>query len=216
MRPRRLRLFSLLALTIALAILVPEELFARRGGRISFGGSSGFSRSSSRASSWGRSSSSSRPRLGGSRSRQTATRMSTTDRGVLNKARSQGTMYSSRASASKAFQAKYGSQYTSKYGTRPATRPDHIPATTTVNGQKMNVNYNPTYGGYGYMSGGRWMAYSLMGDAAMMGMMMNRHSYVYGSMGYGPRPYRGFSFMSGAMIILIFVIGGLALRRGGH
>ncbi|MCP5120534.1 MAG: hypothetical protein GY953_57810 [bacterium] len=214
MRNRHWKLFTFLAALLAVWLFVPEELYARRGGRISFGRSRSFSRSSSRAKSWG-STKANKPRLGGSRSGQTAGRASTTDRRVLDRARSQGTLYNSRADANKAFQSKYASQYTSKYATQPATRPTHIPQTTTVSGQQYNVGYNQQYGGYGYMMGGGWRPYSTMGDVAMMSLLMNRHGYAWGG-GYGYRPYRSFlggGLMSGLAITMIIVGIGFALRK---
>ena len=161
MRERKFRWFPFLAALFCCVLFATEELYARRGGRISFGRSRSYSRSASKASrakSWG-SSQANKPRLGGNRSGQAAQRASTTDRRVLDKARSQGTMYRSRNEATTAFQSKFGNQFPSKYSTQPATRPSHIPQRTTVNGQQYDVRYNPQYGGYGYMAGGGWRPY---------------------------------------------------------
>lgn len=216
MRNRHWKLFALLAGLLAVLLFVPEDLYARRGGRVSFGRSRSFSKSfskSSRAKSWG-SKKANRPTLGGSRTSQSAQRASTTDQRVLDKARSQGTLYNSRADATKAFQSKFGSQYTSKYPTQPATRPSHIPQTTTVNGQQYDVRYNPQYGGYGYMMGGGWRPYSVWGDAAMMGLLMSSHGYAWGGYGYGPRrSFLGGGLFTGLAITMIIVGIGMALRR---
>ena len=217
MRERKFRWFPFLAALFCCVLFATEELYARRGGRISFGRSRSFSRSaskSSRAKSWG-SSQANRTRLGGSRSGQAAQRASTTDRRVLDKARSQGTMYRSRNEATTAFRSKFGNQYTSKYPTRPATRPSHVPRRTTVNGQQYDVRYNQQYGGYGYMAGGGWRPYSVWGDAAMMGMLMSSRGCAYGG-GYGYRPYRSFwgsGLMSGLVITMLIIGLGSALRR---
>jgi hypothetical protein len=190
---------------------VPEELYARRGGRISFGRSRSFSsyKRPSRAASWGANRSANRPVLGGSRSRSRTA--STTDRNVLNRARSQGTLYQSRDTATRAFQQKYGSQYTSRYSTRPATRPAHIPATTTVDGRQVDVRYNPQQGGYGYMMNGRWNAYNVFADAAVLSMLMGSRGYAWGG-GY-QTAYGGPSFPSGLAVMVIMAVAGMSMRR---
>lgn len=216
MRFPKLRLASLLTLALMFLAAVPDELYARRGGRISFGGGSrSFSRSyskPSRAKSWG-TQKARKPTLGGTRSQRRSTAASTTDRSVLNRARSQGTLYSSRSQATQAFRQKYGDQYTSKYSTRPSTRPSHIPQTTTVDGRQYDVRYNPQQGGYGYMMGGQWTPYNALADAAMLSMLMGSHGYAWGG-GYGYRPaFGGFSFGSGLTVLMMLGGAAMMMRR---
>ncbi len=204
---RRRRVVVAIAAALTL-FLVAEDAFARR-----FGGFSGrsFSRSFSSSRSLGSSRSfsrsSSRRSLSGSRA-STATARSNT-RGVsqsnYNRARQQGTTFQSRSQAESAFRQRNASQYPSKYASQPSTRPSHIPQTTRVNGQTVNVNYNAGLGGYGYFMGGRWLLYSAMADAAMLSVLMSRNHYYYGA---APGAYvGGYSggFWTGILLIGIIV-----------
>ena len=203
---RRRRVLVAIAAALTL-FLVAEDAFARR-----FGGFSGrsFSRSFSSSRSLGSSrsfGSSSRRSLSGSRA-STATARSNT-RGVsqsnYSRARQQGTTFQSRSQAESAFRQRNSSQYPSKFASQPSTRPSHIPQSTRVNGQTVNVNYNAGLGGYGYFMGGRWILYSAMADTVMLSALMSRNHYYYGA-----RPgayYGGYSggFWTGLLIIGIIV-----------
>lgn len=79
------------------------------------------------------------------------------------------------------FKTKHASTYTSSYKTEPTSRPSHIPQSTSVGGKTVNITYNSSNGGYGYMHPltGAWMAYDVMSDMAMMSMLMhNNHGYA--------------------------------------
>ena len=55
-----------------------------------------------------------------------------------------------RKAAVSDFRQKYGQQYPSTFKEKPATRPEYIPETTTVNGQKRQVEYRTEGGTGGY------------------------------------------------------------------
>lgn len=210
----------ILALLVVLLVAVPQDAWARRS---SFGGSFG------RSSSWGssRSFSSSRSAFGSSRSTfgartpgvaRTATRttaavagtrgLSTAQsRSIYSTARRNGTTFQSRDAAASSFQQRYGNQYTSSFSSRPSARPSHIPQTTTVNGQQVNVNYDATRGGYGYVDPalGTWVAYSVFRDAAMTNSLMYSQGYWWGG---APMHVSHFGFFRSAMsmIIVFFLV----------
>lgn len=214
---RRRRVLVAIAAALTL-FLVAEDAFARR-----FGGFSGrsFSRSFSSSRSLGSSrsfSSSSRRSLSGSRASTAAARSNT--RGIsqtnYNRARQQGTTFQTRSQAESAFRQRNASQYSSKYPTQQSTRPSHIPQTTRVNGQTVNVNYNAGLGGYGYFMGGQWILYSAMADAAMLSVLMSRNNYYYGA---APGAYvGGYSggFWTGILIIGIIVAMFLFVRSAAN
>jgi len=93
-------------------------------------------------------------------------------------AKKKGTSFKSKKAAQEKFKKDHAKKYSATYKSKPATRPGHIPQTTNVGGQNININYNSTYGGYGYMSGGRWMLYDAMRDIVMMNMLMSQNNYV--------------------------------------
>ena len=199
-------LVLLMTSLFAASILFPEEIFARgrmggfRGGGRSFG--------KSRSSSWG---SSKTRKMQSQRGRKSP--RSKADKALYNKAKSQGTVYKSRTDAKKAFSSKHGQKYDSRYSAKPSKRPDHIPKTTKANGRTTPVSYNQQYGGYGYYgAGGRWMLYSVMADAAMMGVLMNRHSYYYGA-SPGMHQRGGGSHFSGLFVIGVIVFLVIIMRR---
>ncbi len=196
---------------LTLSLVLPEEALSRRGG---FGGGRSFG---SRSSSWG-SRSSKKSAWGSQRSsrklsgRSSARSMSKTDKALYQKASAKGTVFKSRASAKRSFEKNYGQKYSSNYTKKPGTRPNHIPKTTSVNDRKYNVGYNQSYGGYGYIGpGGGWVMYSVMRDAAMLSLLMNRNDYYYGQQpGMEPRRRHGgfgSSFWSGIFVFgVIFVL----------
>src|SRR5690606_29338018 len=103
------------------------------------------------------------------------------DQAALNRARTQGTVFGSRADAERAFERDYAQRFPSTYSREPATRPSHIPQTTTVDGQSYPVTYDRQHGGYGYMRNGTWVAYNAFRDMAILSMLMGQHGYVYGA-----------------------------------
>jgi hypothetical protein len=236
-----------LALLLVLLLAIPEDLWARRGGRISSSRSSGFSSRSyssmpSRAKTWGGSAPSSvRPRMDSrSASRPTTSslpRRSSVDQATLNRARTQGTAFSSRAEAERAFQRDYANRYPSTFSREPAQRPNYIPSQTTVDGRSYDVAYNPQYGGYGFMRDGTWMAYNVFRDVALLGLLMRQNSYVYGrdaeaagrdkddatggSEGAARQQEQGGSGfgMGTGLLILLLIVGVAAMiprNRGGY
>ncbi|MDA1190643.1 MAG: hypothetical protein O3A46_03045 [Candidatus Poribacteria bacterium] len=139
---------------------------------------------------------------------------STADRALYQRASANGTAFQSRDAAVSDFRAKNASQYGSQYASQPSSRPSHIPQSTTVDGRPVTINYNTTYGGYGYMMGGQWMMYNALADAAMLSVLMNNRGYYYGAppMAYGgemvPHHSYGSPFVSfiGSFIMFIFIV----------
>lgn len=172
---------SILVLLFVISTVFPEDLYARRGGGFRMSRSSGWgSRSSRSKSAWG--SKSRKMRSNRSKTSRKLGKGSKSDRNLYNKAKANGTAFRTRDAAKTNFQQKHGKQYGSSYKQKPSKRPEHIPQNTTVNGRQYPVNYNPSYGGYGYMGpGGGWVAYSVMRDMMMLSLLMDRHNYYYGA-----------------------------------
>lgn len=235
-RPTIHRTVSIL-LMLLVALLCAGNVYARggfRGGGFRFSGGyrslGGFRSSRSPAGSffrWGsatrRSTSGSWERtrrpvniataIGGSRAAMAS------ERSLYATARRQGTLFSTRQEAERAFRARYANQFTSRFSSRPSTRPSYIPATATVAGKRVNVRYNPQMGGYGYVdpSLGRWVFYNALANAAMMNSLMASRFYWWGA----PPPYystAGGGFFTWAFLLFFaFVVAsGLLrfLRRG--
>lgn len=228
------------ALLLALVfLLLPQDLWARRGGRVSFGRSSTFSRPSSssfpsRAQSWG----SSRPnpvspRMGSrGESRPATGRAYGVDQTVMNRARTQGTVFQSRNDAQRAFERDNANKFPSTFSREPANRPNYIPPSTTVDGQNYDVRYNSRYGGYGYMRDGSWVAYNALRDMSILSMLMRQNNYVYPQAGTTPAAgddaedgqggggaMGWFAGSGSGLLILLLIIGGWAMiprRRGAQ
>ena len=170
-------------LSIAMLVATCDSLYARGGS--SFGGSrssgsrsssSGWSKPSSSkpssSSSWGSKSSSSKPTtpskpsVGSSKSKEAV--------------QSNGKTFSSKAEATAQFKKDNAAKYTAKFDKEPSSRPSYIPQSTKVGNQNVNVTYNNTYGGYGYMHPtlGTWMMYDAMTDAVMLSALMNQNHYT--------------------------------------
>jgi hypothetical protein len=238
------RLTLLLSLSLVLLLAAPQELWARRGGRIvvprtgSFSRPPQVSRPMSRAESWGSRSTVVTPRMGSrSSSRPSSTTTPSTqnrngvDQAALDRARTQGTVFSSRADAERAFERDYAQRFPTKYSREPEVRPSHIPQTTAVDGQSYQVNYDPRRGEYGYMRNGTWVAYNTFRDATILSMLMGQHGYVYGAPGRDrsgdgkgengegsgrDRPIIG---AGSGLLLLLLLIGAWAMiprRRGGY
>ncbi len=241
------RFATWLSLLLVLLLAVPEDLWARRGGRISSSRSSGFSKRSyspppSRAKTWGgRAPATISPRMGTRTTSRPSTsslpRRSSVDQAVLNRARTQGTTFASRAEAERAFQRDYSNRFPTTYSREPSQRPSHIPPSTTVDGRTHDVAYNSRYGGYGFMRDGTWVAYNVFRDVALMSMLMRQNSYVYGREAQQAREQpgttdgtpisesddrqasgSGFGMGSG-LLILLLIVGVSAMiprNRGGY
>ena len=213
-RARVLRSVAVGAFVFFLLGVVADSAFARggfRGGGFrsssfrSFG-SSGRRFGSGSLFGWGRSTRRAAPAaapfreggaVAGSRSSVGA------QRNLYSAARQNGTLFSTRAEATRSFRSRYAGQYTSRFATRPAARPSYIPRTTVVNGRTVNVVYNAGFGGYGYMDPllGRWVMYSALTDAAMLGVLMSGQGYYWGA----PPIYvtHGPGFFTWAIILFI-------------
>jgi len=91
----------------------------------------------------------------------------------------------------------------------------HIPETTQVNGKPVNIRYNSSYGGYGYMRGGRWVFYDVMTDMVMLNMLMRGGGYYYGQPMYGGYGYGrgGGGWGPGIMVVLSLIVIAAVLYR---
>ena len=177
-------------LSISMLGIVSDDAFARRSGssRSSFSRSSSSSRSTPSKtpskSTWGNT----RKSTANTRS-TTKPKRSQADQKLHDKAKANGTAYTSKASATKAFKEKNASQYKSTYSTKPTSRPSHIPESTSVGGKSYNVTYNQQHGGYGYMgASGSWMMYNTMTDIAMISLLMSRNNYYYDTVPISSNP----------------------------
>lgn len=226
----------LTVMTLCVAMMVPDDAFAqRRGGSRSSWGSSRSSSSRSRSTrstprrstrssgsstkkTWGGSSTAKKssstttttPKKGFNTSKKKASskQMSAADKKLAAKAKKSGTSYKSRKEAVSAFKQKNASKYPSKFTRRPATRPNYIPRTTVVNGQSVNVVWNPGLGGYAYMNAlGTLVLYDAMADAMMRDRLMRNAGYYHPGMNTGPaviHHHSGYGFFT-----FLFVAGGM-------
>jgi hypothetical protein len=98
-------------------------------------------------------------------------------------ARSQGVAFRSRDDALSDFRRKNAPTFTSQFATEPSQRPIYIPPMyrDIDTGNNYVINYDRSYGGYGWYSGAAWHYYDLWRDAAMLDVMMHHHGYYYGS-----------------------------------
>lgn len=199
------------------------------GGIRSFGGGSRFHLPSrggsslfSRGFSWGGASRSSGLRTSGRRgfsalgsfSRFGAgtggATMSKADKALFERARTRGTAFSNRGAALKAFEQKNRGNFQNHFSSRPASRPAYIPPYTTgPNGSRYPLEYRPGLGGYGYYnpSLGRWVLYSVLGDALMANTLMRNQGYYYGATPLSSSNGGwGFSSTMGALLFLALIV----------
>lgn len=117
-----------------------------------------------------------------------------------------GKSFTTKESATADFKTKYGSQYSSKFSSEPSKRPDYIPTRYRHGDRDYDISYNPSFGGYGYWSGGgpglgTFLLYDALSDAAMTATLMNNRGYYV-----GPPPARGFPW--GGFIVTMVIVGG--------
>lgn len=136
----------------------------------------GTSKSNGSGSSWWNGSSSKSSGFSSSKSKTTADSLS------YQRAKDNGTAFTSKTAAVNNFKTKYADKYPSTFKTEPKTRPNYIPQSTNVGGKSYNVTYNNQYGGYGYMGpGNSWVSYNPMMDALVLSSLMNSHNYYVGT-----------------------------------
>jgi hypothetical protein len=107
--------------------------------------------------------------------------LSAADQATLMKAKTQGTVYTNKTDAVKAFTSnpEIKAKYPSTFQTEPAVRPDYIPQATSLNGSSYPVTYDAFHGGYGFMGPlGVWMAYDALSDSAAHDRLMKQNNYV--------------------------------------
>jgi len=226
-------ILSTLVLSAALITCSNMPSSARGGGGgHSFGGgghswgSGGSSFGSGRSSGWG-SGGSSRPApaasssgsgWGTGRNSQSTAKSSAADQALYAKAKMQGTVYNSREEAVSAFRTKHANDYKTTFSSEPSKRPDYIPGMTQIGGRDVPVQYDSRYGGYGYYDNGRWHAYEVFRDMAMLGLLMRNDHYVYGPSPYGGYPGQPYyppqqHFPWGFVILVVLVIGVVLLVK---
>jgi hypothetical protein len=147
--------------------------------------------------------------------------MSRADKALFERARTRGTAFATRSEALKAFEQKNRGSFRNQFSSRPAGRPDYIPRTSTgPNGSRYPLEYRPGLGGYGYFnpSLGRWVLYSVLGDAIMTNMLMRNQGYYYGAPPSSSPGSWGFSSTMGALLFLALIVYAASrlftIRRG--
>ena len=173
------------------------------GGR---SGSSGFSTSGRRGGSFSR-----RSTLFGSSNRS----FSKADQALYRRAKTQGTVFSSRNAALNAFKRTNQSKFRNHFSSRPSSRPDYIPKYYKgPQGARFPLKYRPDLGGYGYYNPrlGRWSPYRVMGDALMVNLLMRNSGYYYGGSPYGYGSRWGGGASLGSLVFLgLLLFGGIRL-----
>lgn len=156
------------------------------------------STSSSHNNTWG-----STPKTSSSFWSSSSSKATSSDTNVYNKAKQSGLAFTSKTAAIDHFKTQNSSKYTTKFTAEPKTKPSYIPAATNVGGKTVNVTYNQTNGGYGYIHPvtGAWMMYDVMSDMVMMNMLMSNHGYHV-----GPAPVQTVHQGSVIGAVLSFVI----------
>jgi hypothetical protein len=147
--------------------------------------------------------------------------MSRADKALFARARTRGTAFATRSEALKAFEQKNRGRFRNHFSSRPASRPSYIPRYTAgPNGSRYPVQYRPGLGGYGYFnpSLGRWVLYSVLGDAVMTNMLMRNQGYYYGAFPPSSAGSWGFSSTMGALLFLALIVYAASrlftIRRG--
>ena len=133
-------------------------------------------------------------------SKPSATHSDTT---VYNKAKQNGLAFSTKTDAINHFKTQNSSKYTTKFAAEPKEKPSYIPNATTVGGKTVNITYNQSHGGYGYMHPvtGAWMMYDVMSDMVMMNALMSNHGYHV-----GPAPVVYTSNSAVCMLTFVFAV----------
>ena len=137
-------------------------------------------------------------------------------RGLYDSARRNGTLFTSREEAAQSFRGSYAKDYGSTFASEPSVRPSYIPSTAYVGGRSVNVVYSPALGGYGYMhpSLGTWMLFDALADGAMLdGAMYNRGYYWGGAPVYLSH---GMNFMGFALFMLVLIVVVAAIARAAR
>ena len=126
-----------------------------------------------------------------------------------------GTARSTRARARRSRPSARATEASTARVLRPSlrSRPSYIPTSTLVNGQNVNIAYNPALGGYGYMDAGlgRWVLYDALANAATMSLLMGQHSYYWGA----PPVYvsHGSGFLTLAIVLFVLFLVVVPLVR---
>lgn len=170
------KIFTFL-LSIAMLVATCDILYARGGS--SFGGSRSSGSSWSKPSSSKPSSNWSSKPSSSARPSPSVSKPSTAATKSKEAVQTKGKSFSSKSEATAQFKKDNTAKYTSKFTKEPSSRPSHIPQSTKVGNQNVNITYNSTYGGYGYMHPtlGTWMMYDAMSDAVMLSVLMNQNHY---------------------------------------
>lgn len=137
-------------------------------------------------------------------------------RGLYDSARKNGTLFSSKAEASQAFRSKYAKDYSSSFAAEPSSRPSYIPGSTTVGGRSVNIVYNQGLGGYGYFhpSLGQWILYDALADSLIDRAMYDRGYYWGGApvyLSHGPS-FLGLAFALLALIVIAALVSKAVAR----
>lgn len=201
-------LFACFILALVTMMSFPADVLAK-GGK---GGSRSSSRSSSRSKPSTRSNTNAKStknsnKSWGSSKKTTAQKSKTTaDKKLHDRAKSQGTQFKDRKSATTSFAAKKGPELKKSnpvtFATKPTTRPSYVPQNTMVGGNTYNISYNQGRGGYGYMDTlGMFIMYDIMTNRSFVDNQMRSSGYAY-----GPAPRNSGSALIGVLIGLVFIV----------
>lgn len=195
MKKINLKFVLILICTAFIFSLVIGEAFARSKGFGGFRSSRSFSKKSYNKSAWGKKSSG----LSGTKRKSSASKMSSSDRTLYNKAKASGTVFNNRADALKSFKSTHASKYPTKFSSKPSVRPKYIPASIKKQGKPQKVIYRN--GGYGYFLGSMWFLYDPFDDDDEIEKLMAENGYYY-----GPKPSLSFMAILGMGITLLLVM----------
>jgi len=132
-------------------------------------------------------------------------------RGLYDSAKKNGTLFSSKTEASQAFRSKYAKDYGSTFASEPTARPSYIPSSTRVGAQNVNIVYNQGLGGYGYLHPtlGTWILFDALADAATADALMSSRGYYWGGspayLSHGPS-FMGLAFAILALLVIASIV----------
>jgi len=229
MNTTRTRLLAA-ALAAALALVPAMDASARggfRGGGFrsapslrSFGGSRSIG--ASRAAGWGSAFKPSlranpKPSMPRASAISGSRASASSQRGLFESARANGTLFSSKAEAAQSFRSRYAKDYGSSFASEPAVRPSYIPSSTNLGGRSVNIVYNQGLGGYGYFHPGlgTWILFDALSDAAMADGIMSSRGYYWGGAPvyatHGPG-FLGLAFW----VLVIFLVAAFVVRAAAN
>jgi len=202
-------LFACFILALVTMLSFPADALAKggKGGSRSSSRSSSKSKPSSRSNSSAKSTKNSNKSWGSSKKTTAQKNKTAADKKLHDRAKSQGTQFKDRKSATTAFAAKKGPELKKSnpvtFATQPTTRPSYVPQNTTVGGNTYNVSYNQGHGGYGYTDAlGMFIMYDIMTNRSFVDNQMRSSGYAY-----GPAPRNnGGAVLIGLLVGVVLIV----------